>query len=60
MVIFTGAETKIMLNSQKARFKRSKVDLIVDRALYSIFALEIILCTLGSVLYYLWLVIIVY
>merc|ERR1719419_162168 len=34
IVIFTGNETKVMQNSQKTKFKRSNVDLIVDKMLY--------------------------
>jgi len=53
-VVFTGEETKIMLNSKKASFKRSNVDRTVDRALYVLFSLQFCLCSMGAILNYVW------
>lgn len=54
VVAFTGGETKLMLNNRAASFKRSRVDRVVDSALYILFALEFVLCTLGAGLNYWW------
>jgi len=55
VVIFTGVETKIMLNSHKMVFKRSNVDRIVDKMLYFIFLFQAIICSIAVVMYYRWL-----
>lgn len=54
IVIFTGVETKLMLNNRKASLKRSHVDRIVDQSLYILFGIEFVLCTLGAALNYAW------
>ena len=54
LVIFTGVETKLMLNNRKAALKRSHVDRIVDQSLYILFGIEFVLCTLGASLNYAW------
>jgi magnesium-transporting ATPase (P-type) len=53
-VIFTGTQTKVMLNYRSASFKRSNVDRIVDRALYVLFSLQALLCSFGAGLQYYW------
>ncbi|XP_033981662.1 phospholipid-transporting ATPase IC [Trematomus bernacchii] len=42
LVIFAGADTKIMRNSGKTRFKRTKIDELMNYMVYSIFALLIL------------------
>lgn len=55
VVIFTGHETKVRQNSQKERFKRSNVDLIVDKMLYFIFLIQFVICTIAAIMYFSWL-----
>nr|XP_020456646.1 phospholipid-transporting ATPase IC [Monopterus albus] len=42
LVIFAGADTKIMKNSGKTRFKRTKIDELMNYAVYTIFVLLIL------------------
>ena len=56
MVVFTGLDTKLMLNNKNRGFKRSNVDIIVDKALYAIFGLQACLCIFGLCAHYVWLV----
>ncbi|XP_066469343.1 phospholipid-transporting ATPase IC [Tiliqua scincoides] len=42
LVIFAGADTKIMKNSGKTRFKRTKIDLLMNYMVYTIFVLLIL------------------
>ncbi|CAL8318090.1 unnamed protein product [Lota lota] len=46
LVIFAGADTKIMRNGGKTRFKRTTIDILMNYMVYSIFAL-LILVSLG-------------
>ncbi|ETO37054.1 hypothetical protein RFI_00007 [Reticulomyxa filosa] len=55
MVIFTGNESKLMLNNKLRGFKRSNVDLTVDKALYIIFTVQAALCVFGVIAHYIWL-----
>uniref|UniRef100_A0A8V5GPZ9 Phospholipid-transporting ATPase n=1 Tax=Melopsittacus undulatus TaxID=13146 RepID=A0A8V5GPZ9_MELUD len=43
LVIFAGADTKIMRNSGKSRFKRTKIDSLMNYMVYTIFLLLILL-----------------
>ncbi|XP_028916802.1 phospholipid-transporting ATPase IC [Ornithorhynchus anatinus] len=43
MVIFAGADTKIMKNSGKTRFKRTKIDYLMNYMVYTIFVLLILI-----------------
>jgi phospholipid-transporting ATPase len=54
-VLFTGVETKLMLNNKVRAFKRSNVDLIVDKALYVIFVSQAALCIFGAIAHSVWL-----
>ncbi|KAM5191914.1 phospholipid-transporting ATPase IC-like [Mantella aurantiaca] len=42
LVIFAGADTKIMRNSGKTTFKRTKIDLMVNKMVYMIFGMLIL------------------
>jgi len=55
IVVFTGTETKIALNNKEMPFKRSNVDVIVDRVLYFIFGAQQIMCLFGIIAHLLWL-----
>jgi len=48
LVVYTGKETKIMMNFKNQSFKRSNVDMIVDKALYWLFAVQFLLCCGGA------------
>ncbi|XP_068190738.1 phospholipid-transporting ATPase IC [Antennarius striatus] len=43
LVIFAGADTKIMRNGGKTRFKRTKIDELMNYMVYTIFALLILM-----------------
>ncbi|XP_063997843.1 phospholipid-transporting ATPase IC [Pogoniulus pusillus] len=43
MVIFAGADTKIMKNSGRTRFKRTKIDSLMNYMVYTIFVVLILL-----------------
>ncbi|XP_008941220.1 PREDICTED: phospholipid-transporting ATPase IC, partial [Merops nubicus] len=43
LVIFAGADTKIMKNSGKTRFKRTKIDSLMNYMVYTIFVVLILL-----------------
>ncbi|CEO95937.1 Phospholipid-transporting ATPase [Plasmodiophora brassicae] len=55
LAIFSGPQTKLMLNNKVAIFKRSSVDRTVDKALYVIFAMQSILYVSGMVAQWVWL-----
>jgi phospholipid-transporting ATPase len=55
IVVFTGLDTKLMMQNKDKKFKRSRVERIVDDALKVIFTFEAILCVGGSVAYSIWL-----
>jgi len=48
LVVYTGKETKIMMNFKSQHFKRSNVDMIVDKALYWLFATQFLICCGGA------------
>jgi len=49
-VIFTGEETKLMMNSQKGRFKQSKLERMMNRIVIYIVITQCILCaTIASI-----------
>eukprot|EP01084_Bolivina_argentea_P312959 541860_1 len=55
IVVFTGIETKISLNSKKSKFKRSNVDITVDYGLYFIFLVQQLLCIFAAIYHGIWL-----
>ncbi|TSK72148.1 Phospholipid-transporting ATPase IC [Bagarius yarrelli] len=44
LVIFAGADTKIMRNGGKTRFKRTKIDYLMNYMVYTIFVMLILIC----------------
>uniref|UniRef100_A0A6Q2Y9C0 Phospholipid-transporting ATPase n=1 Tax=Esox lucius TaxID=8010 RepID=A0A6Q2Y9C0_ESOLU len=44
LVIFAGADTKIMRNGGKTRFKRTKIDELMNYMVYTIFVMLVLLC----------------
>jgi len=55
MVMFTGRETKLLLNSKYTAFKRSNLEKILDLCLYILFGLQLLICCLGAMARYLYL-----
>ncbi|XP_063066751.1 phospholipid-transporting ATPase IC [Engraulis encrasicolus] len=66
LVIYAGFDTKIMRNGGKTRFKRTKIDILMNYMVYTIFAVLILVCAglaightywyedIGSQAWYLW------
>lgn len=50
VVIYTGMNTKIMLNSNKPTMKFSKIDKILGKILFFIFFVQVILCIISACL----------
>ncbi|XP_059398212.1 phospholipid-transporting ATPase IC-like [Carassius carassius] len=44
LVIFAGNDTKIMRNGGKTRFKRTRIDILMNYMVYTIFGLLVFLC----------------
>uniref|UniRef100_A0AAR2JQ77 Phospholipid-transporting ATPase n=1 Tax=Pygocentrus nattereri TaxID=42514 RepID=A0AAR2JQ77_PYGNA len=44
LVIFAGADTKIMRNGGKTRFKRTKIDFLMNYMVYTIFVVLVLVC----------------
>ncbi|XP_054468772.1 phospholipid-transporting ATPase IC [Anoplopoma fimbria] len=44
LIIFAGADTKIMRNSGKTRFKRTRIDELMNYMVYTIFVLLVLVC----------------
>ncbi|KAI5612796.1 phospholipid-transporting ATPase IC, partial [Silurus asotus] len=44
LVIYAGADTKIMRNGGKTRFKRTKIDYLMNYMVYTIFVMLILIC----------------
>ncbi|XP_062868152.1 phospholipid-transporting ATPase IC [Trichomycterus rosablanca] len=44
LVIFAGADTKIMRNGGKTRFKRTKIDYLMNYMVYTIFVMLVLIC----------------
>ena len=54
LVIYTGHETKIMLNSPKTRVKYSNLESGMNRQIVYIFIFQIVICAFCSVFYTIW------
>ena len=54
VVVYTGHETKIMMNSKPAPSKVSHVMLLMNKMLYTVFVLQAIICFLFAGLYIHW------
>eukprot|EP01083_Nonionella_stella_P195114 719022_1 len=44
LVVFTGIESKIILNNKEQVFKRSSLDLLMDKMIITIFCIELFIC----------------
>lgn len=44
IIAYTGHDTKIMLNSTKARAKRSKVEMLMNKLIITVFLFQILFC----------------
>lgn len=54
VVAYSGHDTKIMLNSIKAKSKQSKVERIMNKLIIVVFLLQVVLCLLASFAYLIW------
>lgn len=54
LVIYTGHETKIMMNSPKARHKYSKLDIQMNKEIIYVFILQVVLCIFAAIYYSMW------
>ncbi|MBA0794516.1 hypothetical protein Gohar_018839, partial [Gossypium harknessii] len=50
-VIFTGHDTKVIQNSTEPPFKRSKIERRMDKIVYVLFALLVLLSVIGSIFF---------
>eukprot|EP00760_Papus_ankaliazontas_P025326 PhM_4_TR2641/c0_g1_i1/m.76437/K14802/DRS2, ATP8A; phospholipid-transporting ATPase len=54
VVIFTGHETKVMMNSRHPPHKSSRVEATVNRYLVSILLTQLILCIISAIMFGVW------
>jgi len=54
LVLYTGHESKVMLNTNEAPFKMSNVMRVMNRSLYLIFAFQAVLCLTNTVAALVW------
>ncbi|OQR83446.1 P-type ATPase (P-ATPase) Superfamily [Achlya hypogyna] len=54
LVVYTGHETKMMLNAKKPYHKFSHVDSIMNQIVIFIFVFQVLLCILGSIYHNAW------
>ena len=54
LVVYTGHDTKIMMNSSKSRNKFSKIELITNRQIILVFLFQILICIVGATLSEIW------
>ena len=55
IVIYTGHETKIMLNSPKARVKYSNLEKGMNKQIFFVFLFQLAICTFCATFYSIWL-----
>ncbi|KAL6011004.1 putative phospholipid-transporting ATPase 9 [Asimina triloba] len=53
-VIFTGHDTKVFQNATEAPSKRSKIELRMDRIVYFLFSVLVLLSVVGSIFFGIW------
>ncbi|UJR17025.1 hypothetical protein I4U23_003923 [Adineta vaga] len=54
VVCYAGLDTKVMQNSGKAQFKRTKIDHLLNRFIISIFLFLLIMCTIMTICSGIW------
>ena len=52
IVVFTGHETKVMMNATKAKYKFSKLELLVNKSMVIVLAIQIILGIIAAIFGY--------
>ena len=52
--VFTGGQTKLMMNSQKGRFKQSKMEVMMNNLVLYIVLVQVILCMIVSIIGSFW------
>lgn len=55
LVVYTGHQTKIMMNSTKAKIKLSKIEKMTNKMIIMVFCLELILCFIAGLYASIWL-----
>ncbi|XP_058091688.1 putative phospholipid-transporting ATPase 9 [Magnolia sinica] len=53
-VIFTGHDTKVMQNSTKPPSKRSKIEMKMDKIIYFLFSVLVLMSVVGSIFFGIW------
>lgn len=53
-VLYTGNETKLMMNSQSARFKQSKIEIRMNRLVMYIVVAQCVLCAILAIIGSFW------
>jgi hypothetical protein len=53
--VFTGHETKVMMNSSHANYKFSKLEMLVNKSMIIVFGLQIILALIAALMGSYWL-----
>lgn len=48
VIVYTGHETKIQMNTEKAHYKMSKIMKMTNRQIFIVLAMQIILASIGS------------
>jgi hypothetical protein len=54
LVVFTGAETKVMKKGSGGRSKMSRIEKIVNQCIFIVFGTQFVLCTVSTILERLW------
>lgn len=48
-VVYTGKDTKIVLNSGESAFKQSQIDVITNKLIIGLLCFQVVLCTAGAI-----------
>jgi phospholipid-translocating ATPase len=54
LVIFAGRDTKLMMNTGKSKFKRTSIDILLNKLVIVIFIFLLFLCLIASIGSYVW------
>lgn len=48
IVVYAGHQTKIMMNSANAKYKKSKIERTTNREIVLVFLIQVVLCVIGG------------
>ena len=48
IAVFTGHDTKVMMNSMKAKYKFSRLELLVNKAILIVLAFQVVFAIIGA------------